>query len=82
MRRVDLRLVITAVWAVLVLALIPVREVMSPDESRFTQQAQEMRDLQSWFVPTIGEIPNADKPPVLFWAINAAAFWQPRIGEA
>ena len=73
---------IVAAWALLVAALLPVREVMPPDEGRFIQQAQEMRDSGRWFVPTIGEVPNADKPPMLFWLVNLAAFWQPRIGEA
>jgi len=73
---------IVAAWALLVAVLLPVREVMPPDEGRFIQQAQEMRDSGRWFVPTIGEIPNTDKPPMLFWLANLAAFWQPRIGEA
>jgi 4-amino-4-deoxy-L-arabinose transferase-like glycosyltransferase len=55
---------------------------MRPDEARFIQQAQEMRDSRQWFMPTIGEVPNSDKPPVLFWLINLAAAWQPRISEA
>lgn len=70
-----------AAWALLIFALLPVREVMSPDEARFTQQAQEMRDARQWFVPTIGEVPNADKPPVLFWSINLASAFLPRVNE-
>ncbi|MCU0231278.1 MAG: phospholipid carrier-dependent glycosyltransferase [Acidobacteria bacterium] len=73
---------VLAAWAVLVAAMLPVREVMPPDEGRFIQQAQEMRDSGRWFVPTIGEIPNADKPPMLFWLVNLASFRQTRIGEA
>jgi len=73
--------IVLAAWFVLVACLLPVREVMRPDEARFTQQAQEMRESRQWFMPTIGEVPNSEKPPVLFWLINLAAVSQPHISE-
>jgi 4-amino-4-deoxy-L-arabinose transferase-like glycosyltransferase len=73
--------IVLAAWFVLVACLLPVREVMRPDEARFTQQAQEMHDSRQWFMPTIGGVPNSEKPPALFWLINLAAVWQSHISE-
>lgn len=73
--------ILVGLWVVLVVLLLPVREVIPPDEPRFTQQAQEMRDAGDPFVPTIGGLPNADKPPMLFWAIQAASLPLSRIHE-
>jgi 4-amino-4-deoxy-L-arabinose transferase-like glycosyltransferase len=72
-----LRWLPVALWLLLVLTLIPVREVMSPDESRFAHQAQVMRDTGDWVVPRIGDVPIADKPPLLFWAIDVVSLpWE------
>ena len=75
------RWLVVGSWVVLVGALLPVREVMPPDESRFTQQAQEMKESSDWIVPTIGGLPNADKPPLLFWAIGLVSLPFPRVTE-
>lgn len=66
--------VVLALWLCVVVAPLPVREVMPPDESRFAHQAEVMRTTGDWIVPRIGDVPNADKPPVLFWSVNLAAF--------
>jgi 4-amino-4-deoxy-L-arabinose transferase-like glycosyltransferase len=71
------RWVPVALWLLLVLALIAVREVMPPDESRFAHQAQVMRDTGDWIVPRIGDVPIADKPPLLFWSIDVVSLpWE------
>jgi len=54
---------------------------MPPDEPRFTDQAQEMKEDRDWIVPRIGGIPSPDKPPVLFWSINLASLALPRVTE-
>jgi 4-amino-4-deoxy-L-arabinose transferase-like glycosyltransferase len=74
-------LLLAAAWVVLVAILLPVREVTPPDEPRFTHQAQEMKESGDWIVPKIGGLPNADKPPMLFWGANLASLALPRITE-
>lgn len=69
-------------WAVLVVALLGVREVNPPDEPRFIEQAKEMRDSDDWLVPRIGGVPIPDKPPMLFWGINFFSLPFARITEA
>jgi 4-amino-4-deoxy-L-arabinose transferase-like glycosyltransferase len=68
-------------WAALVPSLLRVREVMPPDEPRFTEQAQEMKEDRDLIVPKIGGITSPDKPPGLFWAINLASLLLPRVTE-
>ena len=60
-------------WALLVVALLPVREVTPPDEPRFAHQAQTMKSSGDWVVPHIGDAKNVDKPPVLFWSVAIAS---------
>lgn len=81
------RLIVFALWAVLVAAPLSVREVMPPDEPRFTQVASEMRDglladgPGRLVVPTLGGRVYGDKPPVLFWSILAASLPAGRVTE-
>ena len=75
------RWLVVGAWVVLVAALLPVREVTPPDESRFAQQAQEMKESGNWIVPTIGGITNPDKPPLLLWAIGLVSLPFPRVTE-
>ena len=76
------RRLLVALWIVLVVCLLPVREVIPPDEPRFAHQAQNMLDLGDWVVPRIGDVPFPDKPPVLFWAIDLASLPAGRVTAA
>lgn len=69
-------------WLLLVVVQLPIREVMSPDESRFAHQAQSMKSSGEWIVPHIGDNPNVDKPPVLFWSVVIASCPLARVTEA
>lgn len=69
-------------WALLVVVPLPIREVMSPDESRFAHQAQSMKSSGEWVVPYIGDDKNVDKPPVLFWSVVIASLPFDRVNEA
>ena len=71
-----------AAWALLVVVPLPIREVMSPDESRFAHQAQSMKTSGEWIVPYIGDDKNVDKPPVLFWSVVIASLPFDRVNEA
>jgi 4-amino-4-deoxy-L-arabinose transferase-like glycosyltransferase len=75
------RLLLFVFYLALVPALLPVREVMPPDEPRFTHQAQEMKEDREWAVPKIGDVTSPDKPPGLFWAIDLASLTLPRVTE-
>ena len=69
-------------WALLVVVPLPIREVMSPDESRFAHQAQSMKTSGEWIVPYIGDDKDVDKPPVLFWSVVIASLPFDRVNEA
>ena len=73
---------VVAAWVVLVACLLPVREVIPPDEPRFAHQAQNMFDLGDWIVPRIGDVPYPDKPPILFWSIDLASLPLGRVHAA
>ncbi len=49
------------------------RGLWEPDEARYACVAREMREGGHWFVPHLNGRPYADKPPLLFWLINAAS---------
>jgi 4-amino-4-deoxy-L-arabinose transferase-like glycosyltransferase len=70
---------ILAIWILVGVIPLPVREVMPPDESRFTHQAQNMRENGEWIVPKIGDVPNSDKPPVIFWLANLFSLGADRV---
>jgi 4-amino-4-deoxy-L-arabinose transferase-like glycosyltransferase len=70
-----------AAWVVLVVVQLPIREVIPPDEPRFAHQAQLMRQSGEWIVPQIGDAPNVDKPPVLFWSVAIASLPFDRVTE-
>ena len=41
-------------------------------EARYAQGAREMLEHGSWLVPTIGERPRLQKPPLVYWSMAAA----------
>jgi 4-amino-4-deoxy-L-arabinose transferase-like glycosyltransferase len=49
------------------------RDLWEPDEARYAYVAREMRDAGRWLVPHRHGVYYAHKPPLMFWAINAAA---------
>ena len=75
------RLGLVLAWLALVAAPLPIREFMPPDEPRFAHQAQQMRDTGDWIVPRVAGTPLLNKPPLLFWGMNAAALPFGRITE-
>ncbi len=73
--------IVLVLWIAVVVIPLPVREVMPPDESRFTHQAENMKESGDLGVPRIGDIPNSEKPPLLFWAINLFSLPLARVNE-
>ena len=51
------------------------RGLWEPDEARYAYVAQEMRSGGHWLVPHINGEPYPDKPPLLFWLINASSLF-------
>ncbi len=49
------------------------RGLWEPDEARYAYVAREMRASDQWFVPHINGKPYPDKPPLMFWLINASS---------
>jgi len=49
------------------------RGLWEPDEARYAYVAQEMHSGGHWLVPHINGEPYPDKPPLLFWLINASS---------
>lgn len=47
------------------------RDYWEPDEARFVYIAREMAASGEWLVPHRHGVPYADKPPLMFWLINA-----------
>lgn len=49
------------------------RGLWEPDEARYAYVAREMREGGHWIVPHINGEPYPDKPPLMFWLINASS---------
>lgn len=72
-RRRDL-LLLALLAAFLVLPGLGGRTLWNPDEARYAEVAREMRLLGEWLVPHLNGQVYSQKPPLLFWLINAASF--------
>ena len=49
------------------------RGLWEPDEARYAYVAREMQQNGHWFVPHVNGELYPDKPPLIFWMINAAS---------
>ncbi len=61
--------------ALLMLLLLPLLTVLPAvpiDETRYLSIAWEMRQAGSWITLHLNGLPYVDKPPLLFWMINAS----------
>jgi 4-amino-4-deoxy-L-arabinose transferase-like glycosyltransferase len=67
--------------AVLFLPGLGARDLWNPDEARYAEVAREMRQLDSWALPYLNGEVYTQKPPLLFWAIRAAAGATGRLDE-
>lgn len=70
---------IPPLWVLVLLAVVlwggefVRRGLWEPDEARYAYVAREMRADNHWFVPHINGILYPDKPPLMFWLINASS---------
>jgi 4-amino-4-deoxy-L-arabinose transferase-like glycosyltransferase len=61
--------------ALLMLLLLPLLTVLPAvpiDETRYLSIAWEMRQTASWITLHLNGLPYVDKPPLLFWMVNAS----------
>lgn len=56
----------------LLLALAASGKSFNYHEARYAQGAREMLERGSWLVPTIGERPRLQKPPLVYWSMATA----------
>jgi 4-amino-4-deoxy-L-arabinose transferase-like glycosyltransferase len=59
-------------FALLVLAMIPMRDLWSPDEPDFAQCVREMRERGSWLLPYLNGQPYSEKPILFYWVMKAS----------
>ena len=74
-----------ALWLLLLLPLLAVLPPVPIDETRYLSIAWEMRQTGSWVTLHLNGMPYFDKPPLLFWLLNAVwsvlgiSLWSARV---
>lgn len=74
-----------ALWLLLLLPLLAVLPPVPIDETRYLSIAWEMRQTGSWVTLHLNGMPYFDKPPLLFWLLNASwsvlgmSLWSSRV---
>ncbi|WP_158543475.1 glycosyltransferase family 39 protein [Dyella solisilvae] len=61
-----------ALWILLLLPLLAILPAVPIDETRYLSVAWEMRLSGNWITLHLNGAPYFDKPPLLFWLINAS----------
>ena len=60
-------------FALLVLLVVPMRDLWAPDEPDFAQCVREMRARGSWLLPYLNGSPYAEKPILFYWVMKVFA---------
>jgi len=60
-------------FALLLLAVLPMRDLWAPDEPDFAQCVKEMRHMGSWLLPYLNGQPYSEKPILYYWVMKASA---------
>lgn len=60
-------------FAVLLLAVLPMRDLWAPDEPDFAQCVKEMRLRADWLLPYLNGVPYSEKPILYYWVMKAFA---------
>lgn len=58
-------------FAVLLLAVLPMRDLWAPDEPDFAQCVKEMRLRADWLLPYLNGVPYSEKPILYYWVMKA-----------
>ncbi|NWJ39452.1 MAG: glycosyltransferase family 39 protein [Geothrix sp.] len=60
-------------FALLLLAVLPMRDLWAPDEPDFAQCVKEMRLRGDWILPYLNGVPYSEKPILYYWVMKAAS---------
>jgi 4-amino-4-deoxy-L-arabinose transferase-like glycosyltransferase len=60
-------------FALLLLAILPMRDLWAPDEPDFAQCVREMRERGSWLLPYLNGQPYSEKPILFYWLMKLSA---------
>lgn len=60
-------------FTLLLLAVLPMRDLWAPDEPDFAQCVKEMRHAGSWLLPYLNGHPYSEKPILYYWVMKASA---------
>ena len=60
-------------FAALLLAVLPMRDLWAPDEPDFAQSVKEMRLRGEWLLPYLNGVPYSEKPILYYWVMKAAS---------
>jgi 4-amino-4-deoxy-L-arabinose transferase-like glycosyltransferase len=60
-------------FALLILIMVPMRDLWSPDEPDFAQCVREMRERGSWLLPYLNGQPYSEKPILFYWLMKGSA---------
>jgi 4-amino-4-deoxy-L-arabinose transferase-like glycosyltransferase len=74
-------LLLALLGALLFLPGLGRRDLWNPDEARYAEVAREMRLFGAWAVPRLNGEVYTQKPPLLFWSMNATALLTGRLDE-
>jgi 4-amino-4-deoxy-L-arabinose transferase-like glycosyltransferase len=60
-------------FAILLLAVLPMRDLWAPDEPDFAQCVKEMRLRGDWVLPYLNGVPYSEKPILYYWVMKASS---------
>ncbi|HEX4846373.1 MAG TPA: glycosyltransferase family 39 protein, partial [Geothrix sp.] len=60
-------------FALLLLAVLPMRDLWAPDEPDFAQCVKEMRQRGDWLLPYLNGVPYSEKPILYYWVMKASS---------
>jgi 4-amino-4-deoxy-L-arabinose transferase-like glycosyltransferase len=61
------------IFAFLLLAILPMRDLWAPDEPDFAQSVKEMRLRGDWLLPYLNGAPYSEKPILYYWVMKASS---------
>ena len=60
-------------FAILLLAVLPMRDLWAPDEPDFAQCVKEMRLRGDWLLPYLNGAPYSEKPILYYWVMKTSS---------
>lgn len=60
-------------WALLLLAVLPMRDLWAPDEPDFAQHVKEMAQRGTWLLPYQNGVPYDEKPILFYWLMRGCS---------